>query len=67
MTESRALDTWALSVRFCNLPALAQSSLWIFVFLPRHRIHGVARFADGHNDAEFVACCGEVVVGLVTQ
>ncbi len=53
--------------RLRHLPALAQARLRVFVLLPADGIHGVARLALGHDDAQVVAGRRQVVFGLVAQ
>lgn len=64
---SNSQNLLEVSVWLRNLPALAQSGLWIFVFLPCHRIHGIARLAGCHNNTKLVARRREVVVCLITK
>lgn len=53
--------------RLCDLAALTQSGLGIPIFLPTDWEHDVACFACSHYDAKLVACCREVIAGLVTK
>lgn len=54
------------SERLRNLSALTQARFRVLVLLPADREHGISRLTRSHNDTKFVACCGEIVVCLIT-